>query len=81
MRVFRVSAATGAGIEELKRALFELVPPDEVVPAAPGDDQELVDFLVYRPQPSRRAFRVFRTEDAASGSPDGRRRRRTSRRC
>ena len=62
VRVFRVSAATGAGIEELKRALFELVPPDEVVPVAPGDDEELVDFLVYRPQPSRRAFRVFRTE-------------------
>ena len=62
VRVFRVSAATGAGIEELKRALFELVPPDEVVPAAPGDEDELVDFLVYRPQPARRAYRVFRTE-------------------
>jgi GTP-binding protein len=61
VRVFRVSAATGAGIDELKRALFELVPPDEVVPAAPGDD-ELVDYLVYRPQPARRAYRVFRTE-------------------
>ena len=23
---------------------------------------ELVDYLVYRPQPTRRAFRVFRTE-------------------
>src|SRR5439155_14111029 len=33
VRLFRVSAATGAGIEELKRALFELVPPEEVVPA------------------------------------------------
>ena len=60
VRVFRVSAATGAGIEELKRALFELVPREEVVPTA--DEQELVDYLVYRPQPSRRAFRVFRTE-------------------
>ena len=58
--VFRVSAATGAGIAELKRALFELVPEEEVVPAAPTD--ELVDFLVYRPQPARRAYRVFRTE-------------------
>ena len=27
-----------------------------------GDELELVDYLVYRPQPSRRAFRVFRTE-------------------
>jgi GTP-binding protein len=62
VRVFRVSAATGAGIEELKRALFELVSPDEVVPVAPGDDAELVDYLVYRPQPARHAYRVFRTE-------------------
>jgi hypothetical protein len=38
------------------------VPPDEIVPVAPGDDEELVDFLVYRPQPARRAYRVFRTE-------------------
>jgi GTPase len=62
VRVLRVSAATGAGIDELKRALFELVPPEEIVPSAPADEQELVDYLVYRPQPSRRAFRVFRTE-------------------
>ena len=26
------------------------------------DEQELVDYLVYKPQPSKRAFRVFRTE-------------------
>ncbi|HWX10051.1 MAG TPA: GTPase ObgE [Gaiellaceae bacterium] len=60
VRVFRVSAATGAGIEELRRALFELVPREEVVPEL--DQTELVDFLVYRPQPARRAYRVFRTE-------------------
>ena len=60
VRVLRVSAATGAGIDELKRALFELVPPEEVVPAP--DETELVDFLVYRPQPARRAYRVFRTD-------------------
>jgi hypothetical protein len=46
----------------LKLALFELVPPDEIVPVAPGDEEELVDYLVYRPEPSRRAYRVFRTE-------------------
>jgi GTPase len=63
VRTFRVSAATGAGIDELKRALFELVPAEEVVPSAPADELELVDYLVYRPQPSRRAFRVFRTEN------------------
>ncbi|HET7571706.1 MAG TPA: GTPase ObgE [Gaiellaceae bacterium] len=60
LRVFRVSAATGAGIEELRLALFQLVPAAEE-PAAAGDD-ELVDFLVYRPQPARRPFRIFRTE-------------------
>jgi GTPase len=60
LRVFRVSAATGAGIEELRRALFELVPQEDVVLAP--DQTELVDYLVYRPEPARRAFRVFRTE-------------------
>ena len=60
VRVFRVSAATGAGVEELRRALFELVPQEEVVPEL--EQTELVDFLVYRPQPARRAYRVFRTE-------------------
>jgi GTP-binding protein len=59
--VLRVSAATGAGLDELRKALFELVPPEiEEEPAEPAD--ELVDFLVYRPQPTRRPFRVYRTE-------------------
>src|SRR5437667_4219472 len=48
MRVFYVSCATGAGIEELRRALFELCPSQ--APAAQADDG-LVDFLVYRPRP------------------------------
>src|SRR5207248_4376948 len=43
VRVFRVSAATGAGIEELKLGLFTLVPREEVAP--PPEEQELVDFL------------------------------------
>jgi GTP-binding protein len=60
VRVFRVSAATGAGVEDRRRALFELVPQEEVVPEL--EETELVDFLVYRPQPARRAYRVFRTE-------------------
>jgi GTP-binding protein len=61
LRVLGVSAATGAGLDELRRALFELVPQeDEAEPAEPED--EMVDFLVYRPQPGRRAFRVYRTE-------------------
>jgi GTPase len=57
--VFRVSCATGAGIEELKRALFRLCP------AAPEPETEgpaLPDFLEYRPSPGARRFRVLRTE-------------------
>jgi GTPase len=61
VRVLGVSAATGAGIDDLKRALFDLVPAEEVVPSA--GDADLVDYLVYRPQPARRAYRIFRTED------------------
>jgi hypothetical protein len=38
------------------------VPSDEALTSAPGDEEELVDYLVYRPQQSRRAYRVFRTE-------------------
>ena len=61
LRVLRVSAATGAGLDELRSTLFELAPhelddtPDEV-------PDEMVDFLVYRPRPARRAFRVYRTD-------------------
>jgi GTPase len=58
--VFGVSCATGEGVEELKRALFGIVPPQEEVPA---EEPALADFLVYRPQPKRRAaYRIFRTD-------------------
>jgi GTPase len=59
VRVFRVSCATGAGIDELKRALFELCPPQTLAPV-PADG--LVDFLVYRPKPGGRRYRVLRTD-------------------
>jgi GTPase len=59
VRVFRVSCATGAGIDELKRTLFELCPPQ--APAATSQDG-LVDFLVYRPRPGGRRFRILRTD-------------------
>ena len=59
VRVFRVSCATGAGIDELKRALFELCPPQ--APAATAADG-MVDFLVYRPRPDARRFRILRTD-------------------
>ncbi|TML77317.1 MAG: GTPase ObgE [Actinobacteria bacterium] len=60
LRVLRVSAATGAGLDELRKTLFELVPLDQDVEEASAD--EMVDFLVYQPRPARRAFRVYRTE-------------------
>jgi GTP-binding protein len=59
VRVFHVSCATGAGIDELRRALFELCPPQAL--AAPSEDG-FVDFLVYRPRPGGRRFRVLRTD-------------------
>jgi GTPase len=59
VRVFQVSCATGAGIEELRRALFELCPPQALVPLS---EDGLVDFLVYRPRPGGRRFRVLRTD-------------------
>jgi len=59
VRIFEVSCATGEGVEELRRALFELCPPQ--APAAPSEDG-LVDFLVYRPRPGGRRFRVLRTD-------------------
>jgi GTP-binding protein len=59
LAVLVASAATGQGIPELERALFELMP--EAAPA-PAADPELADFLVYRPRPPRhRRFRIFRT--------------------
>ena len=62
VRVFRVSAATGAGIDELRSARSSsssrAAPSDTPAP----EEQELVDYLVYRPQPLERAYRVFRTD-------------------
>jgi GTP-binding protein len=59
VRVFHVSCATGAGIDQLKRALFELCPPQAPVDVA---EDGLVDYLVYRPRPGGRRFRVLRTD-------------------
>jgi GTP-binding protein len=59
--VFRVSCATGAGIDELKLALFRLCP----AAPEPREDEapEVPDFLEYRPQPpARRAYRIYRTD-------------------
>ncbi len=62
LRVFRVSCATGAGIEELRRALFELCPPEAPALAVEEGAEELAEFLVYRPEPTARAYRILRTD-------------------
>jgi GTP-binding protein len=60
LRVFALSCATGEGVEEFKRALFELCPP-EVAPAT--EDGALPEFLEYRPRPrTRPRFRILRTD-------------------
>jgi GTP-binding protein len=67
--VFPLSCATGAGVAEFRRALFELCP---AAPPPPGDDEPLADFLVYKPTPARRTpYRILRTERGfrIEGSP------------
>jgi GTP-binding protein len=62
LRVFGVSCATGTGIEQLKRALFELCPA-AVVPEREEGELDLVDYLVYRPRPVQKAsYRILRTD-------------------
>ena len=59
-RVVATSCATGAGIEELKHALFELCSSES---STPVDDESLPDFLEYRPKPRRGPrFRIHRTD-------------------
>jgi GTPase len=64
LAVVRTSALTGEGIEELRRTLFDVIPDEaEITPASAAND-EMADFLVYRPRPPRRrGARIFRTED------------------
>jgi GTP-binding protein len=57
--VFRISCVTGAGVEELRTALFTLVPEPAAVVV---DADEPADFLVYRPQPRKRPWSLFRIE-------------------
>jgi GTP-binding protein len=58
--VLATSCATGAGIEELKRALFELCP---VEAPAPVGEEALPDHLEYKPRPRRGPrFRILRTD-------------------
>jgi predicted GTPase len=60
VRIVATSCATGEGIGELKRALFELCPVDspEAVP-----DAKVPEFLEYRPKARRGPrFRILRTD-------------------
>jgi GTP-binding protein len=61
--VVATSTVTGEGIDDLKRLLFQTI-SEAPAPAAPGPaEQELADFLVYRPRPPRRRpFRILRTD-------------------
>jgi GTP-binding protein len=64
-RVLPVSAATGAGIPELERTLFELCPaaPEPAALEERGGEEELADFLVYRPAGrARPSYRIMRTD-------------------
>ena len=58
VEVFALSCATGEGVEEFKRRLFNLVPAEDSAPSEPA----LADFLVYRPQRRGAPFRIFRTD-------------------
>jgi len=69
--VYPVSAATGAGIDDFQRGLFAHVPEPEALPEAKPEG--LADFLVYRPKPRRRRYRIFRTDTGfrVQGRPPG----------
>jgi GTPase len=58
--VVATSCATGAGIDDLKRALFDLCP---VEPIAPSPDESIPEFLEYTPRARRGPrFRILRTD-------------------
>lgn len=57
--VLATSCVTGAGIEALKRMLFELCPVESPAPI----EEEIPEFLEYRPRPQRGPrFRILRTD-------------------
>jgi len=57
--VVAISCATGAGIDDLKRQLFELCPIEPVAPIV----DEIPEFLEYRPRARRGPrFRIHRTD-------------------
>jgi GTP-binding protein len=69
--IYPVSAATGRGIDDFSRGLFQHVPEPEARPEAKPEG--LADFLDYRPGPRGRRFRIFRTDTGfrVMGRPPG----------
>jgi GTP-binding protein len=69
--VYAVSAATGAGIDDFQRGLFAHVPEPEALPEAKPEG--LADYLVYRPEPRARRYRILRTDTGfrVAGRPPG----------
>jgi GTP-binding protein len=59
LAVLAVSCATGEGIEGFRRRLFSLVPEPGLAEAL--DEEELADFLVYRPRAKARPWSLLRT--------------------
>jgi GTPase len=56
--VFRISCASGEGIDDFRKRLFTLVPE----PVAEDRPDELADFLVYKPEPKARSWRLLRID-------------------
>jgi len=59
IEVFRLSCATGEGVADFRRRLFTLVPEPE---AEEQGEDDLADFLVYKPKAKGRQWRLLRTE-------------------
>ena len=69
--VYALSAATGAEVDAFQRGLFVHVPEPEATPEAKPEG--LADFLVYRPRPRARRYRILRTDTGfrVAGRPPG----------
>ena len=69
--VYALSAATGAGVDAFQRGLFVHVPEPEALPEAKPEG--LADYLVYRPRPRARRYRILRTDTGfrVAGRPPG----------
>jgi GTP-binding protein len=60
VRVVATSCATGTGVDQLRVALFELLP---AAATAPPPDDSVPEFLEYKPRArARPAFRILRTD-------------------